>query len=308
MKAVLKVFTLLFLGFVLTPNAGLAQRIMRVYLWDTTKSMQTRGVWKSTKDHLLTQLTCINNPDIEVVLMTFTETVQATIKARGSDIGEIIRFVESKDQPDPGDTNICGALERAKSYCRKGVVESIILFTDGEQNHPNKTCLSPLLDDWCDHFAAEYNSSLLYHKLLGSVPPEVERNDCIIQTSGKDLPAVIQLHTNSFEFSIKGFDAMKSLRIPVSHDCMNGGQLEANLKTCGGRSMALDVDLEGDVLVVDLSQKAPDWFNCIDPNKSRGFVLSIKSKAQGVEILNGPVQLQLSNQQLVEVIINQVLE
>lgn len=303
------VFTALLLWsfkVMLMPNLVVGQKVMRIYLWDTTKSMQTNGVWESTKGHLLDQLEAVNDPDLEVVLITFTKKVQKVMVGQGNNLAEMIQFVRTKSSCDPGNTNICGALEEAKSYCHAQRVESIILFTDGEQNYPNKTCLGPLLDDWCAFFADKYNSNMLYHKLKGSLPPAVTRNQCIQIGTGADVPTIIQLHRNKLEYSVDSWFGLGELDLPITQNCSKACPVQAAFTGCGGQRVDLVASVQGGNLVINLAGLERSMLSCVRPGGSATFTLDVFSADEMVKILSAPVRVNLIQAQTVDVLIKQV--
>ncbi len=121
----------------------------RIYLFDTTKSMQTLGIWDKVKDNLKSAIDQIDDPTTTIVIIPFIERIIDKWEEKATPLGKSI--LKSKiDATIAGGstTNICTVIDEFYKNVDVNCINYMFLMTDGKHNTTNFENLITDLKMW----------------------------------------------------------------------------------------------------------------------------------------------------------------
>lgn len=185
------------------------QKERRIYLWDTTYSLVSPyGIWDQVKSSLIKAIDNIEiNPQNTIVVVPFNKMGAPTtiweIKATEARKKELISKIKNFASPSKHTkTDICSAISKFHSLTKKGCVNYMFLFTDGEdENDKNQQALEHTLKSWNKNSEGEqvYGFYIVYDKI--KVRPKIE--SIIKEQNNLWLVHSADINVNLFEIPAK---------------------------------------------------------------------------------------------------------
>ena len=166
----------------------------RVYLWDVTLSMKGDGaepspnIWDKVKGEIIRSIENVVDPQTELIVVPFQETVLETWSYTASADGkrELINKVKDFDTNKRTWTNIVVPFTYAQNELLKDDRRNVLfLMTDGVQNTGgtnDNTAVPGLIDKWCE-FAQKHDAYAFYVKLVKSESAKDKEHDNLILES-----------------------------------------------------------------------------------------------------------------------------
>lgn len=310
---------LIFIIILLFPAFSFSQKDQfkerkNIFLLDVTLSMwgkanNSNDIFDKVRNELINSISAIQNPNTEIVVVTFQDKVLHTWNKTASPEGK--KYIISKlmeidlKELKPTVTNIHCAWKKGRELINPNKINVIYLLTDGVHNtiNPSKKDLYNEVEQWADFSNGnDYYAFLV--ELAGSAKDEMLRKK-INSTANAQIISGI----NFFVFSAKDYQPIVSLY----------GDLEFELDFIGDRIDDIPKDFEFTLKMADENFKLKqEKFKLIDrplkirlthPNKSLSSLRAIQkaelnsdltitfdqTKFPNVRILNNVLNLKIKN-------------
>lgn len=185
----------------------------RIYLFDTTKSMETLGIWGKVKDNLKNAIDQIQDSTTTIVVIPFVENVVGKWQEKATPEGKLKLKTEiDKAKTGGKSTNICAVIDEFYRNIDASCINYMFLMTDGKHN---TTSFASLLNDiryWNRNTANKeiYGFYVMLHEDAHNTPLEqiidTQKNLWVVKSA--DINVNIFRLKNKLIYNIRNQDDM----------------------------------------------------------------------------------------------------